>query len=145
MVLFISASRQPLPWSQCALGLDFNQMGPWQSGPGGPHGSNAPLEMINEPTDSHNVAQLLWGVACVGEEGVFSPVPGSCHRGPSPPPVPDNNLASPSSERNSQERQHHACPTTVLLLGSQGWKEIGRATCPYCCLGSHFYLGISWP
>lgn len=61
MVLFISGSGQPLPWAECALGLDFNQMGPWQSCPGGPHGGNAPLGMINEPADSRNAAQLLWG------------------------------------------------------------------------------------
>lgn len=61
MLLFIPGSGQPLPWAECALGLDFNQMGPWQSCPGGPHGSNAPLGMMNEPADSSNAAQLLWG------------------------------------------------------------------------------------
>lgn len=79
MVFFISGSRRPLPGAECALGLDFNQMGPWQSCPGGPHSGDAPLRMINEPADSRNAAQLLWGASIYREgKGVFAPIPGSC-------------------------------------------------------------------
>ena len=100
MVLFISGSGQPLPKAECALGLDSNQMGPQQSYPGGPHRGNAPLGMINEPADSRHAAQMLWGVGVHGvEKGVFSPIPGSCHGGTSPPPVPDNSLAFPEPRR----------------------------------------------
>lgn len=118
MVLFISSSGQALPQAESAPGLDFNQTGPRQGCPGGPHSGNAPLGMINEPTDSRNAAQLLWGA---GEHGagraVCLRIPGSRLRGTPLPPGPDNSLASPPQEE-TQEEWHRAGPTAGLLLES---------------------------
>lgn len=66
-------------WAATSLGRvctgpGFQSDGAQQSCPQGPHGSDAPLGMINEPTDSRNAAQLLWGAGMHwgGEGGVVT-------------------------------------------------------------------------
>lgn len=105
-----------------------------------------PLGMINEAADSRHAAQLLWGVGVHGvEKGVFSPVPGSCHRGTPPPLVPDNSLALPEpGKKRAGEvalcRPH--CSPASRTLTRRGTRK-GR--CPYCCLRTGVYLSISQP
>lgn len=70
-------------WAATSLGRvctgpGFQSDGAQQSCPQGPHGSDAHLGIINEPTDSRNAAQLLWGAGMHGvAKGVLSPIPGS--------------------------------------------------------------------
>lgn len=117
VVLFILGSGRPLPRAECALGLDFNQMGPWQSCPWGPHQSNAPLRMINEPTYSRNAAQLLCGANTHGARRGCSHQ--SQHSVTEELPLPQCQIIawhSPAPGRHMQERWCSAGPTAVLLL-----------------------------
>ena len=131
-------------WAATSLGcvctgLGFQSDGARQSCPQGPHSRDAPLGMINEPADSRNAAQLLWGAGMRGAaKRVFSPIPASVTED-LPFPLPCQTIAwhflAPGRSIHGDGTMQVCCSPASRTLRQ---KELGRAICPSCCLEKGF-------